>query len=62
MARRISASHPRGECQRADGADDPYVPQAGIAAMEQELKAAGVDYYTSPRLIQLMTGRPTRIT
>jgi hypothetical protein len=38
------------------------VPQAGIAAMEQELKAAGVDYYTSPRLIQLMTGRPTRIT
>jgi dienelactone hydrolase len=26
------------------GANDPYVPKADIAAMEQELKAAGVDY------------------
>jgi dienelactone hydrolase len=26
------------------GADDPYVPKADIAAFEQELKSAGVDY------------------
>jgi dienelactone hydrolase len=26
------------------GADDPYVPKTDIAAFEQELKAAGVDY------------------
>jgi dienelactone hydrolase len=26
------------------GADDPYVPKADIAAFEQELKAAGIDY------------------